>query len=106
MAENIIEGVKPTRMELLAIRKKKKLAEKGHKLLGEKRDALVMQFFEVIKTRDTLRNDVNNKLAEAYSLTGPSVIFSKEAQLYPGLMAEINDTGLRIAEDGVVVLTE
>jgi V/A-type H+-transporting ATPase subunit D len=66
MVENIIEGVKPTRMELLAIRKKKKLAEKGHKLLGEKRDALVIQFFDVIKTRDSLRNDVNKKMAEAY----------------------------------------
>jgi len=66
MAENIIEGVKPTRMELLAIRKKKKLAEKGHKLLGEKRDALVMQFFEIIKTRDTLRDDVNSRMAEAF----------------------------------------
>jgi V/A-type H+-transporting ATPase subunit D len=67
MVENIIEGVKPTRMELLAIRKKKKLAEKGHKLLGEKRDALVMQFFEIIHTRDTLRSEVNSKLGDAFN---------------------------------------
>lgn len=67
MVENIIEGVKPTRMELLAIRKKKKLAEKGHKLLGEKRDALVMQFFEIIRTRDSLRSDVNTRLGEAFN---------------------------------------
>jgi V/A-type H+-transporting ATPase subunit D len=66
MVENVIEGVKPTRMELLAIRKKKKLAEKGHKLLGEKRDALVMQFFEIIRTRDSLRSEVNLKLGEAF----------------------------------------
>ncbi len=67
MAEEKMEGVKPTRMELLAIRKKQNLAEKGHKLLSEKRDALIMQFFDVIKTRDTLRADVNNSLTNAYS---------------------------------------
>ncbi|MCK5560168.1 MAG: V-type ATP synthase subunit D, partial [Thermoplasmata archaeon] len=67
MVEEKIEGVKPTRMELLAIRKKRNLAEKGHKLLSEKRDALIMQFFDVIKTRDTLRVDVNSSLMNAYS---------------------------------------
>jgi V/A-type H+-transporting ATPase subunit D len=79
MAENVIEGVKPTRMELLAIRKKKKLAEKGHKLLGEKRDALVMQFFDIIKTRDTLRSEVNSKLADAYdTLVDAEMIMGRE----------------------------
>ena len=67
MAENIIEGVKPTRMELLGIRKRKKLAEKGHKLLSEKRDALVVQFFDIIKTRNKLRKDSQASLVEAYS---------------------------------------
>ena len=80
MAENIIEGVKPTRMELLAIRKKKKLAEKGHKLLGEKRDALVMQFFEIIKTRDTLRNQVNSQINDAYdTLIEAEMIMGRDA---------------------------
>ena len=80
MVENVIEGVKPTRMELLAIRKKKKLAEKGHKLLGEKRDALVMQFFDIIKTRDELRSDVNSKMAEAFNtLVDAEMIMGSES---------------------------
>jgi V/A-type H+-transporting ATPase subunit D len=67
MVEEIIEGINPTRMELLSVRKRKKLAEKGHKLLSEKRDALVVQFFEVIKDRNTLRNRANSELRKAYT---------------------------------------
>ncbi|MGA1873917.1 MAG: TRAP transporter TatT component family protein, partial [Thermoplasmatota archaeon] len=65
MAGEIVEGVNPTRMELLSIRKKRLLAEKGHKLLGEKRDALVVQFFEVLKKREKLKGEVVNAFSEA-----------------------------------------
>lgn len=67
MAENVMQGVKPTRMELLKIRKRTILAEKGHKLLSEKRDALVSEFFEVIKGRNELRRELITQLKKAYS---------------------------------------
>ncbi|UCE74342.1 MAG: V-type ATP synthase subunit D [Methanomassiliicoccales archaeon] len=68
MAEEIIEGINPTRMELLSVRKRKKLAMKGHKLLSEKRDALVVQFFDIIKDRNSLRNKADSDLRRSYSL--------------------------------------
>ena len=65
MAGEIVEGVNPTRMELLSIRKKRLLAEKGHKLLGEKRDALIVQFFEVLKKREKLKGEVQDAFRSA-----------------------------------------
>ena len=63
---DIIEGVKPTRMQLLEIRKKRKLAQNGHKLLSEKRDALIAEFFKIIDVRNSLRKKVEEELKDAF----------------------------------------
>lgn len=66
MVEQILEGVNPTRMELLEIRKKLILAEKGHKLLEEKRDALVERFFDVIENRNELKRELDAAFTDAF----------------------------------------
>lgn len=66
MAREILEGVKPTRMELLQIRKRKALAMKGHKLLSEKRDALISSFFDIIRKRREERKEMEKELREAF----------------------------------------
>ena len=65
MAEHIIEGVSPTRMDLLDIRKKLILAEKGHKLLEEKRDALVEKFFGIIHKRNEILKKIDIDFSNA-----------------------------------------
>ncbi len=66
MVEQKIEGVSPTRMELLEIRKKLTLAEKGHKLLEEKRDALVERFFSIIDKRNQLSKEMDEGFKGAF----------------------------------------
>lgn len=79
MVENVMAGVKPTRMELLKIRKRTLLAEKGHKLLSEKRDALVSEFFDVIEGRNELKTELITKLHKAYlSLIEAQMIIGRD----------------------------
>jgi V/A-type H+-transporting ATPase subunit D len=62
----IIEGIKPTRMELIALKKRKEIAQKGDKILSDKRDALVSAFFERIRNREVLHNSMQAALERAY----------------------------------------
>jgi len=81
MAEQILEGVYPTRMELLGIRKKLALAEKGYKLLEEKRDALVEKFFNIIDKRNENKDDVDEKLKDAFLALIQAQMFLGESKV-------------------------
>ncbi len=66
MAE-VIEGIHPTRMELLEINKKIELAVKGHKLLKEKRDTLMTEFLEVLEEAKGLKGELTAAMDVVYS---------------------------------------
>lgn len=54
--------IKPTRSELIKLTKQIKLAKSGHSLLKKKRDGLILEFFEVLKSAKSVRG----KLALKY----------------------------------------
>lgn len=62
----LIAGVHPTRMELLTLRKRRKIAERGRDLLREKLDALMIEFFQFVREIATLRTKAQNVLVQAY----------------------------------------
>jgi V/A-type H+-transporting ATPase subunit D len=63
----LIAGVHPTRMELLTLRKRRKIAERGRDLLREKLDALMIEFFQFVRDISTLRAKAQDLLSEAYA---------------------------------------
>lgn len=63
----ILAGTKTTRMELLRLKNRMRLAERGHNLLKEKRDSLIMEFFNAIAEIKEARQAVESALAEAFS---------------------------------------
>ena len=57
--------VKPTRMELSNLKKKRKVAVRGHKLMKDKRDEMVRRFIIYVRKNRELREQVERKLADA-----------------------------------------
>jgi V/A-type H+-transporting ATPase subunit D len=62
----LISGIHPTRMELLTLRKRRKIAERGRDLLREKLDALMIEFFQFVREITNLRAKAQEQLAKAY----------------------------------------
>lgn len=56
----------PTRMELIKTKGRIKLAKKGHELLKKKRDALVAEFFDILKKVQDLRGELTESVEDAY----------------------------------------
>ena len=86
--------VKPTRMELLNLKKRVKSAKRGHKLLKDKQDGLMKTFMEIIREAKSLRREVEEKLSKAFknfmqasSMMMPEML--ENALFYPSAKVEL-----------------
>ena len=98
----------PTRMELTRLKKKLKTAQRGHKLLKDKRDELMKSFLETVRDLRALREEVEGELETSYrSFTVASALMSAEAleqaMLYPKQSLELSVTTKNVMSVSVPV---
>ena len=91
------EAVNPTRMELTRLKGKLRTAQRGHKLLKDKRDELMKQFLETVREVRTLRAEVEEDLMKVHgSFTVASALMSaqalEQALVYPKQSVELTMT--------------
>ena len=57
--------VKPTRSELIQLKKRIQLSERGHKLLKMKRDGLIIEFFKILNQARNVRTELDAAFLKA-----------------------------------------
>lgn len=72
----MLKEFKPTRMELLEIKKMIRLSELGHRLLKMKRDGLILEFFRIL---DKAR-DVRMQMTRDYNLAKQKIDIAKAVE--------------------------
>ena len=87
--------INPTRMELTRLKGRLKTAQRGHKLLKDKRDELMKQFMDVVRENRALRKRVEEGIMKAHgAFTVASALMSPEmleqSLLYPKQSVELD----------------
>ena len=94
--------VNPTRMELTRLKARLRTAQRGHKLLKDKRDELMKQFMDVVREDRALREKVEQALARAYgSFTVASALMSPE-MLEQALLCPRQNVSLEMSSENVM----
>lgn len=98
----------PTRMELTRLKGKLKTAQRGHKLLKDKRDELMKQFLDTVREVRALRTRVEEELMRVHgSFTVASALMSgqamEQALMYPKQSVELDMTFQNIMSVNVPV---
>ena len=84
-------------MELLKTKRKTALAEKGHRLLSEKLDALMMEFMNAARNADEIADNTINQLMKARDsmLVANSIVGSSELKSLSISSEPLNEVEIR-----------
>ena len=97
-----VMNVNPTRMELTNLKRKLVTAQRGHKLLKDKRDELMRRFLELVRENKALRAEVEQAIAESNRHIAVARSVMQGESLDVALMLPRQEINLEITEKNVM----
>lgn len=94
--------VKPTRMELSNLKKRRKVAIRGHKMMKDKRDELVRRFIEYARRNKKLREEVERKLSLAMQQFVLARALMSGAEIEEALMVPARAASVELTKQNVL----
>ncbi len=95
-------NVNPTRMELTNLKRKLVTAQRGHKLLKDKRDELMRRFLDLVRENKELRRKVEEGIARANSHMAVARSVMSDNTIDVALMMPTQSMELEISEQNVM----
>lgn len=95
-------NVNPTRMELTNLKRKLVTAQRGHKLLKDKRDELMRRFLDLVRENKELRKKVEEGINAANSHMAVARSVMSDATIDVALMLPAQSMSLEISEQNVM----
>lgn len=90
--------INPTRINLLNLKRELKTAQRGYKLLKDKRDGLMQTFMGVIREVKVLREDVERELGDAFKSFATASAFMSDSALSRAFMLPGSTLSLTVKE--------
>lgn len=95
-------NIKPTRSELIKLKRQIQLAKGGHKLLKKKRDGLILSFFEVLKESKSVRQELNENYAQAIERVNIARVIETDMKIKSIAMAIQNGPDIKVQAKNIM----
>ena len=94
--------IKPTRSELMKLKKKIKLAQSGYNLLKKKRDGLILEFFEIMKKAKTARQELVEEYRNALEKLNVARVIESDLKLKSLALAIRNNPQVQVESKNIM----
>ncbi|PIU16313.1 V-type ATP synthase subunit D [bacterium (Candidatus Gribaldobacteria) CG08_land_8_20_14_0_20_39_15] len=97
-----MENIKATRMELLKLKSQFKTAQRGYKLLKEKRDGLMKKFMEIIRQVKNQRTSLEAELANGFKAFAFTTAFLHQKELEEIFLAPSASVEATVVQENIM----